>query len=162
MTLAPVTPLRRPVALPAVADPADRPVAVLVLTEDGRLLCSDPDRVVDIAAALHGLARRDETPTDPAVIRLGRLVVEPDAYTALVAGRRVPLTAREFELLRALARAAGRTLSRAQLMREVWPAAEGAAGRTVDVHVTRLRRKLGPAAAQLSTVRGVGYRLDPS
>jgi DNA-binding response OmpR family regulator len=157
--------LRRLAAVPATPSSAD-PATVVVLTADGELLCSDPRRLPALAerlATLLGPQPAAAPPPRDGVLRLGRLVVEPDAYAAVVGGRRVALTAREFQLLHTLARAAGRTLSRGQLLQAVWPhSAAGEAGRTVDVHMTRLRRKLGPAAAQLVTVRGVGYRLEPS
>jgi DNA-binding response OmpR family regulator len=80
-------------------------------------------------------------------------------------GERLRLTYREFELLCYLARLPSRPVSRAELMREVWH--DRAPGgdvslRTVDTHVRRLRAKLGPYARVLTTVRGRGYRFDPS
>jgi DNA-binding response OmpR family regulator len=157
--------VRRLTAVPPAADPA----TVVVLTADGELFCSDPRRLPVLAERLAALVgprprpREDRAPRAAAVLRLGPLQLEPDGYAAVVAGRRVPLTAREFELLLVLARAAGRTLTRRQLLDAVWPSSHaGEAGRTVDVHVARLRGKLGVAAGQLVTVRGVGYRLEPA
>jgi DNA-binding response OmpR family regulator len=96
----------------------------------------------------------DDTP-----LRLGRLSLDAGSYVAVVGGTRVDLTKREFRLLWELARSAGRTLTRAELLHRIGESDAGRS-RVVDVHVTRLRRKLGPAAPQLVTVRGVGYRLD--
>jgi len=158
-------PARRLTSVRATADPA----TVVVLTADGELFCSDPRRLPVLAERLatlvgpHPRRREDRAPREDAGLRLGRLQLEPDGYAAVVAGRRVALTAREFELLLVLARAAGRTLTRRQLLDAVWPSSSaGEAGRTVDVHVARLRGKLGAAAGQLVTVRGVGYRLEPA
>jgi DNA-binding response OmpR family regulator len=159
------SPVRRLTPVPATPSSA-APATVVVLTADGELLCSDPHRLPALAERLAALlGPQPAAPPLPrdGVLRLGPLVVEPDAYAAVVSGRRVALTAREFQLLLTLARAAGRTLSRGQLLQAVWPhSATGESGRTVDVHMTRLRRKLGAAAAQLVTVRGVGYRLEPA
>lgn len=78
-------------------------------------------------------------------------------------GRPVSLTAKEFELLRALIEARGRVLTREGLLDKVWgyDHAVEIESRTVDVHVRRLREKLGSEARRIVTVKGVGYRFDP-
>ncbi len=92
-------------------------------------------------------------------VRLGPLVIDPDAYTATLAGQPLDLTYKEFELLRFLAERPGRVFSRPALLREVWGFDFYGGTRTVDVHVRRLRAKLGPEHEHLiQTVRGVGYR----
>jgi DNA-binding response OmpR family regulator len=92
-------------------------------------------------------------------IRSGALVVDEAAYTAKVDGRVLDLTFKEFELLRHLAQHPGRVFTRAQLLQEVWGYDYFGGTRTVDVHVRRLRAKLGPEFEQLiGTVRNVGYR----
>ena len=75
-----------------------------------------------------------------------------------VAGRRLTLTATEFRLLEILARRRGRVQSRDRLLQDVWGYENPIDSRTVDTHMRRLREKLGEAAEQLETVRGVGYR----
>jgi DNA-binding response OmpR family regulator len=98
-------------------------------------------------------------PTDPSSIRLGPIVLDVDAYRVAVHGRPLDLTFREFELLRFLAERPGRVFTRPALMREVWGYDFFGGTRTVDVHVRRLRAKLGPEhEALIETVRGVGYR----
>lgn len=93
------------------------------------------------------------------VVRLGPLVIDPHAYTATLAGRPLDLTYKEFELLRFLAERPGRVFTRPSLLREVWGFDFYGGTRTVDVHVRRLRAKLGPEHEHLiQTVRGVGYR----
>jgi DNA-binding response OmpR family regulator len=79
-----------------------------------------------------------------------------------VAGHPVELTAKEFGLLVALLRAGGRVLSREQLLDAVWGYANAAEieSRTVDVHIRRLREKLGASARHIVTVKGAGYRLE--
>lgn len=93
------------------------------------------------------------------VVRLGPLLIDIDAYTATLAGRPLDLTYKEFELLRFLAERPGRVFTRPGLLREVWGFDFYGGTRTVDVHVRRLRAKLGPEHEHLiQTVRGVGYR----
>ena len=75
-----------------------------------------------------------------------------------VSGRRLTLTATEFRLLEILARRRGRVQSRDRLLQDVWGYENPIDSRTVDTHMRRLREKLGGAAEQLETVRGVGYR----
>ena len=92
-------------------------------------------------------------------VRLGPLVLDTESYRATAAGRPLDLTFKEFELLRFLASHRGRVFTRPALLREVWGYDFYGGTRTVDVHVRRLRAKLGPEHEQLiQTVRGVGYR----
>jgi two-component system phosphate regulon response regulator PhoB len=77
-----------------------------------------------------------------------------------VAGERLELTPREFQLLSALMRESGRVLSRLQLIRTVWGSDSQQAERVVDAHIKAIRRKLGDAGDCVETVRGVGYRYD--
>jgi DNA-binding response OmpR family regulator len=90
---------------------------------------------------------------------LGELVIDESTYTVRLRGRPLELTYKEFELLKYLAQHAGRVFSRAQLLAEVWGYDFFGGTRTVDVHVRRLRAKLGPEHEQLiGTVRNVGYK----
>ncbi len=96
---------------------------------------------------------------DGALTRLGPLSLDTDSYRATAAGRPLDLTYKEFELLRYLAARPGRVSTRPALLREVWGYDFYGGTRTVDVHVRRLRAKLGPEHEHLiETVRGVGYR----
>ncbi|MGJ5589937.1 winged helix-turn-helix transcriptional regulator [Micrococcus lylae] len=98
---------------------------------------------------------------EPDEIRAADLVVDAAGYTARVHGQPLNLTYKEFELLKFLAQHPGRVFSREQLLQEVWGYDYFGGTRTVDVHVRRLRAKLGPDHEQLiSTVRNVGYRFD--
>jgi len=93
------------------------------------------------------------------VIRLGSLALDTDTYRVTVGGRPLDLTFKEFELLRFLASRPGRVFTRPTLLREVWGYDFYGGTRTVDVHVRRLRAKLGPEHEHLvETVRSVGYR----
>ena len=92
-------------------------------------------------------------------IRLGPLVIDAAAYRATVDGRPLDLTYKEFELIRFLASHRGRVFTREDLLLRVWGYGFYGGTRTVDVHVRRLRSKLGPIDEHLiETVRGVGYR----
>jgi len=93
------------------------------------------------------------------VVRAGDLAIDPDTYTARLRGRPLDLTYKEFELLRFLAQHPGRVFTRGQLLQEVWGYDYFGGTRTVDVHVRRLRAKLGAEhEALIGTVRQVGYK----
>ena len=83
-----------------------------------------------------------------------------DAVAVSVDGQPVRLTRREFELLRFLVENKGRVLSRDRLLERVWGYERFIETRSVDVHVGRLRAKLGPAGQQIETVIGLGYRFN--
>jgi DNA-binding response OmpR family regulator len=103
---------------------------------------------------------RTTSMTDPeAPIEVGRLIVEPAAYLARVDGASVELRPREFELLLALARCAGRVVTRERLLADVWDMHWETSTKTLDMHVHVLRRKLADVV-EIVTVRGVGYRLE--
>ncbi|PKW13182.1 winged helix-turn-helix transcriptional regulator [Saccharopolyspora spinosa] len=92
-------------------------------------------------------------------LSVGGLVIEEATYTARLKGRALELTYKEFELLKYLAQHAGRVFTRAQLLQEVWGYDFFGGTRTVDVHVRRLRAKLGPEHdSMIGTVRNVGYK----
>jgi DNA-binding response OmpR family regulator len=104
-------------------------------------------------------AERDAADPEAHVIRSGEVVVDEATYTAKLGSRVLDLTFKEFELLKYLAQHPGRVFSRDQLLQEVWGYDYFGGTRTVDVHVRRLRAKLGPEHETLiGTVRNVGYR----
>jgi DNA-binding response OmpR family regulator len=101
------------------------------------------------------------TSTDPSTgeIRTGDVLIDENSYTARIKGRALDLTFKEFELLKYLAQHPGRVFSRAQLLQEIWGYDYFGGTRTVDVHIRRLRSKLGPEFESIiGTVRNVGYR----
>jgi len=96
-------------------------------------------------------------------IRSGDVVIDEDSYTAKIKGRTLDLTFKEFELLKYLAQHPGRVFSRSQLLQEIWGYDYFGGTRTVDVHIRRLRSKLGPEfESVIDTVRNVGYRFSTS
>jgi DNA-binding response OmpR family regulator len=107
-----------------------------------------------------GLRQLIASPTESSkLLVMGTLVINEDAYLASIDGRRVDLTYTEFELLVFLATNPGRVFSREHLLSEVWGLGYYGGPRTVDVHVRRLRAKLGAGQEGLiETVRNVGYR----
>jgi DNA-binding response OmpR family regulator len=96
-------------------------------------------------------------------IRSGDVVIDEHTYTAKLKGRVLDLTFKEFELLKYLAQHPGRVFTRSQLLQEIWGYDYFGGTRTVDVHIRRLRSKLGPEfEAIIGTVRNVGYRFATS
>jgi DNA-binding response OmpR family regulator len=103
------------------------------------------------------IARDDDEPVS--IIRSGGVEIDEASYTARLDDRALDLTFKEFELLKYLAQHPGRVFTRQQLLQEVWGYDYFGGTRTVDVHVRRLRAKLGPERESLiGTVRNVGYR----
>ncbi len=92
-------------------------------------------------------------------IKIGLLTIDLAAHEVTVDGRPVELTHQEFALLSFLAQHRGRVFTRDQLLERVWGVDYYGGSRTVDIHVRRLRMKLGPTAEPLETVRGVGYKM---
>ncbi|MFN8075479.1 MAG: response regulator transcription factor [Kineosporiaceae bacterium] len=149
---------------------------LLVLTEGGMAAVAADwgadDVVLDSAGPAEVEARlrlasgrsrlAESAPEESAEIRAGDVVVDEVTYSAKVRGRSLDLTYKEFELLKFLAQHPGRVFTRAQLLQEVWGYDYFGGTRTVDVHVRRLRAKLGPEhEALIGTVRNVGYRFVP-
>lgn len=112
-----------------------------------------------VRLALGRLAARNEPVDQAHVIRGGEIVVDDATYSAKVGGTALDLTYKEFELLKFLVQHPGRVFTRQQLLSEVWGYDYFGGTRTVDVHVRRLRAKLGAENEMLiGTVRNVGYR----
>jgi DNA-binding response OmpR family regulator len=120
-----------------------------------------PFSLRELAARVRAVLRRgrsDDPPAAPLVYRGAHLVADFDAVSVAVDGAAVRLTRREFELLRHLVENRGRVLSRDRLLERVWGYDRLIETRSVDVHVGRLRAKLGTVGKQIETVVGLGYR----
>jgi len=115
----------------------------------------------ELVLRVRNILRRSHTATPDRrnVQRIGNVEIDKDAHTVSMDGRPVELTATEYKLLTTLADRRGRVQSRAQLLELVWESAPDIQTRTVDMHVQRLRAKLGAAGDLIETVRGFGYRL---
>jgi DNA-binding response OmpR family regulator len=152
---------------------SDVPVVVATAQDDDRTIVRALDAGADdyvvkpfgldqVAARIRAILRRGGAQDRSAPIVVGELVIDPRTRTAELAGRRLELARKEFELLLALASRPNEVVTKRELLVEVWQQPYGGADRTIDVHVSVLRRKLGETAAQpryLHTVRGVGIRL---
>jgi DNA-binding response OmpR family regulator len=118
-----------------------------------------------VAARIRAVLRRGGRSTPAEALRVGELVVDERTRTATLAGVPLDLARKEFDVLLLLASRSGEVVTKRELLTEVWNQAYGGSDRTVDVHLSWLRRKLGESAAEpryLVSVRGVGVRLvDP-
>ncbi|NUR06593.1 MAG: response regulator transcription factor [Nocardioidaceae bacterium] len=154
------------------------PIIVITAQDDDTMLVQALDAGADdyvikpfslaqIDARMRAVLRRGgSTGGEEEPVVVGELVVDPRSRTATLAGDRLELSRKEFDLLLVLASRPGQVVSRRDLLAEVWQQGYGGGDRTVDVHLSWLRRKLGETAAEpryLHTVRGVGVRMvDPT
>lgn len=147
------------IMLTAKAEEVDRVVGLEVGADDYIVKPFSPRELI---ARVKAILRRTQEPAAPRTRRIGDLEVNEAGHQVTIRGKAVDLTAKEFGLLCALIRGNGRVLSRDQLLETVWGYAGAAEieSRTVDVHVRRVREKLGPEARRILTVKGVGYRFD--
>jgi DNA-binding response OmpR family regulator len=113
----------------------------------------------ELYARLRQLDWKSATFGSDEVIKIDDLVIDVAGYEARLAGRRVDLTHQEFELLRFLAQHRGRVFTRQALLERAWGYQYAGGTRTVDIHVRRVRSKLGLAGELIETVRNVGYKM---
>ncbi|MEU6431514.1 response regulator transcription factor [Microbispora sp. NPDC046973] len=127
--------------------------------EAGATACvARPYRVPELLPLVKAAFRRQDG--HRTVLTIGDVELDVTAYQVKVGGRVVHLPLREFELLHYLMRNADRTVTREQIMRNVWHSTDGMSTNTIAVHVKRLRARLGDVEdTMIQTVRGVGYRL---
>jgi two-component system KDP operon response regulator KdpE len=122
-----------------------------------------PFTAAQLDARIRAVLRRGADQSVPAAITVGGLEIDEAARTASLDGTALDLTPREFDLLTHLAMKKGQVVTKRELLSEVWQVPYGGADKTVDVHLSWLRRKLGETAQEpryLHTVRGVGIRLS--
>lgn len=143
--------------LTAKGDEVDRIVGFELGADDYIAKPFSPREVVLRVKAV--LRRLQGEPTDGEVLTLGAIELDVAGHRLRIAGEEVSLTATELRLLKVLMERVGRVQTRARLLSDVWDYAEDVDSRTVDTHIRRLRRKLGPEAERVETVIGVGYRL---
>lgn len=145
--------------LTARADEVDTVVGLDAGADD---YVTKPFRLAELQARVRALMRRKPEATGgPAEAPLIR--IDPEGRRAWFKGDELQLTAKEFDLLRVLVREQGRVVSREQLMREVWDTSWLGSTKTLDMHISVLRRKLGDDAGQprhIATVRGLGFRFE--
>ena len=152
---------------------ASREIPVLMLTAKreeldrirGLVLGADdyltkPFSTQELVLRVSAILRRARAATASAdVVVVGPLQIDRAHHRVTASGRPIELTATEFRLLLTLALRRGRVQNRAQLLEDVWEAAPDVQTRTVDMHVQRLRAKLGDEADLIETIRGFGYRM---
>lgn len=146
------------------------PVPLLIMLPQDALLHYDPawgaeDFILQPCSPLELTARVKQilwrSGNVPGVIKCGDLVIDPTKYQVSVAGRRVALTLKEYELLKFLASQRGKAFSRETLLNKVWGYDYYGGDRTVDVHIRRLRSKIEDRGHSfIDTVRGIGYRFQ--
>ncbi len=124
-----------------------------------------PFRLAELLARVRAVLRRRGVESVEPQPDVQGVRIDPDSRRGWVGDRELSLTAKEFDLLRVLLREAGKVVTREQLMREVWDASWWGSTKTLDMHVSWLRKKLGDDAGKpryITTVRGVGFRFDRS
>ena len=139
---------------------SDKVLALEVGAED---YVTKPFSTREVVARVKARLRRLQEAAPPAqIFTLGPLQVDWERHRVTLEGQPVELTTKEFQLLKALVEAQGRVLSREHLLGSAWgyAHAESIGTRTVDLHVSQLRRKLGPLSSRLVTVKNAGYRFD--
>jgi DNA-binding response OmpR family regulator len=154
---------RVPVIVATARDDEEEIVRVLDAGADDYLI--KPFGAAQLEARIRAVLRRaTEQEASPSLV-VGELTVSPRAREAVLDGVTLDLSPREFDLLRYLAARHGEVVTKRDLLTEVWRVPYGGADKTVDVHLSWLRRKLGETAQEpryLHTVRGVGVKLvDP-
>jgi len=147
------------IMLTAKAEEVDRIVGLEMGADDYMVKPFSPRELV---ARVKAVLRRGQPQDLPAVTQVGTLLVDEGKHQVSIAGKAVDLTVKEFDLLCGLMKANGRVLNREQIMETVWGYANAVdiESRTVDVHIRRLREKLGEEQKRVVTVKGVGYRFD--
>ena len=153
------------------AAPATRSIPVVMATARGAeydkiqaldlgadYYLTKPFGVMELVSCVKAVLRRCARPSH--VLHLSGLTLDQDAHTVSCDGQRVPLTYKEYELLRLFLSHPGMAFTRDQLMAQVWGTDYCGETRTVDMHIRTLRQKLGPYGGLIQTVRNVGYRLE--
>ena len=157
-------------------DPATAQVAIIMLTAKAE----EVDRIVglemgaddymvkpfsprELVARVKAVFRRGREQTDHTIKQVGDLQVDEAKHQVRVKDKLVDLTVKEFDLLCALMKVKGRVLNRDQILETVWGYSNAIdiESRTVDVHIRRLREKIGSESKRIVTIKGVGYRFDP-
>ena len=117
-----------------------------------------PFGMMELVARVRALLRRTNLNSSPEILKEGGLVVDRQKHIVTVNNKNITLTLKEFELLYLLMANRGIVLTRKQILESIWDFSYDGGTRTVDVHITTLRQKLGEYGNLIDTIRGVGYR----
>jgi DNA-binding response OmpR family regulator len=138
---------------------SDEPDLVVGLDAGADDYVAKPFRVAELLARVRAQLRRASGP-EHELVQVGGITVDASSRRVTVDGEEVALTPKEYDLLVALMRRAGVVIPRDELMRDVWQTEWMGATKTLDMHISTLRRKLGDAGSTIATVRGVGFRME--
>lgn len=119
-----------------------------------------PFSMMEMVSRVKAVLRRSQKDQGSKILKVGGLVVNPDEYTVSADGKRIPLTYKEFELLRVFLSHPGMVYTREQLFAQVWKMDYMGDSRTLDSHIRTLRQKLEDYGKMIETVRNVGYRWE--
>jgi phosphate regulon transcriptional regulator PhoB len=147
------------IMLTAKSDEVDRVVGLEIGADD---YVGKPFSPKELVARVRAVLRRSHPNQATPVLTVGPITLDAARHAVSLNGQAIVLTPKEFDLLQALLEAAGRVLSREFLLNRVWgyARADVIESRTVDVHVRRLRAKLGDAGSRIGTVKSIGYRFE--
>jgi phosphate regulon transcriptional regulator PhoB len=147
------------IMLTAKSDEVDRVVGLEIGADD---YVGKPFSPKELVARVRAVLRRSHPNQATPVLTVGPITLDAARHAVSLNGQAIVLTPKEFDLLQALLEAAGRVLSREFLLNRVWgyARADVIESRTVDVHVRRLRAKLGDAGSRIATVKSIGYRFE--
>ncbi len=149
--------MQMPILVLTARDTLEDTVGGLDLGADDYL--TKPFRLPEMSARLRALVRRAHARADP-VLRLGRLSMDPATRSARVDGQPLELSPREWALLEQLMLAAPKVVPKTRLLEQVVGWDREATPNAIEVHISRIRQKLGGAGVAVRTVRGLGYRLE--
>lgn len=146
------------IILTAKGGETDRVVGLEIGADD---YITKPFSVRELVARVKAVLRRRTEKIPAKRIGIGSdIVIYPEKFEVVVAGKKVALTASEFRILAFLASREGHVLSRDQILDHLWGHEKAVVDRTVDVHIKNLREKLGRAARHIKNVRGIGYKVE--
>jgi len=145
------------IMLTARGDESDKVVGLELGADD---YMTKPFSVKELVARIHAVLRRPGGGEASRRIAVGTLVIDLDKFEVTADGVKAELTATEFKILQLLASRRGRVFTRDQILDFLWGSEKAVIDRTVDVHIRNLREKLGPAAALIKNIRGMGYKLE--
>ena len=153
-----IAPMSRIMMVTARVDEVDAVVGLDAGADD---YVTKPFRLGELLARVRAHLRRTGDEDAPGPIEVGDLTLDPASRRVWAAGTEIDLRPKEFDLLAFLARQAGRALTRERIMEVVWDEYWFGSTKTLDMHILALRRKLACGSVRITTLRNVGYRLDP-